>query len=77
MVSKRNAAHESVWVYRAKMKQQGFRQISIWIPDTKSPKFRKECRRRRNSGSNGIDILERGGIGDAESPDVERGRRQG
>jgi Protein of unknown function (DUF3018) len=44
--NKRNAAHESVRLYRARMKQQGFRQISIWVLDTKSPKVRKECRRQ-------------------------------
>jgi hypothetical protein len=51
MASKRSAAHESVRVYRAKMKQQGFRQISIWVPDTKSAKFRKECRRQSRLAS--------------------------
>jgi hypothetical protein len=33
------------------MKEQGFRQISIWVPDTKSPKFRKECRRQSRLAS--------------------------
>jgi hypothetical protein len=51
MAGKRSAAHESVRVYRAKMKRQGFRQISIWVPDTKSPKFRKECRRQSRLAS--------------------------
>jgi hypothetical protein len=51
MARKLSAAHESVRVYRAKMKQQGFRQISIWVPDTKSPKFRKECRRQSRLAS--------------------------
>jgi hypothetical protein len=51
MASKRSAAHESVRVYRAKMKRQGFRQISIWVPDTSSPKFRKECRRQSRLAS--------------------------
>jgi hypothetical protein len=51
MASKRSAAHESVRVYRAKMKRQGFRQISMWVPDTKSPKFRKECRRQSRLAS--------------------------
>ena len=46
MASKRSAAHESVRAYRAKMKRQGFRQISIWVPDTKSAEFRKECLRQ-------------------------------
>ena len=51
MTVKRSSAHESVRVYRAKMKRQGFRQISIWVPDTKSPKFRKECRRQSRLAS--------------------------
>ncbi len=51
MAGKRSAAHESVRAYRAKMKQQGFRQISIWVPDTRSPKFRKECRRQSRLAS--------------------------
>jgi hypothetical protein len=51
MAGKRSAAHERVRVYRAKMKQQGFRQINIWVPDTKSPKFRKECRRQSRLAS--------------------------
>jgi Protein of unknown function (DUF3018) len=51
MAVKRTPAHESVRVYRAKMKRQGFRQISIWVPDTKSPKFRKECRRQSKLAS--------------------------
>jgi hypothetical protein len=51
MASKRSAAHDSERVYRAKMKQQGFRQITIWVPDTKSPKFRKECRRQSRLAS--------------------------
>jgi hypothetical protein len=51
MASKRSAAHERVRAYRAKMKQQGFRQISVWVPDTKSPKFRKECRRQSRLAS--------------------------
>ncbi|HTD75613.1 MAG TPA: antitoxin MazE family protein [Steroidobacteraceae bacterium] len=51
MARKLSAAHERVRVYRAKMKQQGFRQISIWVPDTKSPKFRQECRRQSRLAS--------------------------
>jgi hypothetical protein len=51
MARKLSAAHERVRVYRAKMKQQGFRQISIWVPDTKSPRFRQECRRQSRLAS--------------------------
>ena len=51
MTGKRSVAHESVRIYRLKMKQQGFRQISIWVPDTRSPMFRKECRRQSRLAS--------------------------
>jgi len=51
MAGKRSAAHESVRAYRANMKQQGFRQISIWVPDTKSLTFRRECRRQSRLAS--------------------------
>jgi len=32
--------------YRARMVAQGFRQIQIWVPDTRSPRFAEECRRQ-------------------------------
>ena len=51
MAGKRSAAHESVRLYRAKMKQQGFRQVSIWVANTKSAKFRHECRRQSRLAS--------------------------
>lgn len=46
MTSKRHAARESAATYRAKMKDLGFRQVNLWLPDTRSPNFRKECRRQ-------------------------------
>lgn len=46
MNTRRNAARESAATYRAKMKELGFRQVNIWVPDTRSPNFRKECRRQ-------------------------------
>ena len=46
MKTRRNAARESAATYRAKMKELGFRQVNIWVPDTRSPNFRKECRRQ-------------------------------
>lgn len=32
--------------YRARMIAQGFRQIHIWVPDTRSSRFAEECRRQ-------------------------------
>jgi hypothetical protein len=28
------------------MKTRGLRQVNIWLPDTRSPEFKKECRRQ-------------------------------
>jgi hypothetical protein len=46
MIAKRNAARESAATYRTKMKKLGFRQVNLWVPDTRSANFRKECRRQ-------------------------------
>jgi Protein of unknown function (DUF3018) len=32
--------------YRARMKKAGFRQVQLWLPDTRSPAFIKEIRRQ-------------------------------
>ena len=32
--------------YRERMKAQGFRQLNLWVPDTRSPRFAAECRRQ-------------------------------
>lgn len=37
---------ERVSEYRARMRARGMRQINIWVPDTRSPAFAKECRRQ-------------------------------
>jgi len=28
------------------MKNRGLRQVNLWLPDTRSPVFQKECRRQ-------------------------------
>jgi hypothetical protein len=28
------------------MRDQGFRPLQLWVPDTRSPKFAAECRRQ-------------------------------
>jgi hypothetical protein len=71
MASKRSAAHESVRVYRAKMKEQGFRQISIWVPDTRSPKFRKECRRQSRLASAADQLVQLDDLLNAAAGSVE------
>lgn len=37
---------ERVGQYRARMQKKGFRQVNLWVPDTRSPAFAKECRRQ-------------------------------
>jgi len=32
--------------YRAKLRKAGLRPIQIWVPDTRSRAFAKECRRQ-------------------------------
>ncbi len=32
--------------YRQKMRSQGLRLIQIWVPDTRKPNFKAECRRQ-------------------------------
>lgn len=46
MNKKRNAVRENAQAYRTRMKEQGFRQINLWVPDTRAPNFKKECRRQ-------------------------------
>jgi hypothetical protein len=71
MTSKRSAAHERVRVYRAKMKQQGFRQISLWLPDTQSPKFRRECRRQSRLANAADQSAQLGDLLDVAAGSVE------
>jgi len=46
MVANRKSARASVRAYRSKLKNKGLRQVNIWLPDTRSPEFRKECLRQ-------------------------------
>lgn len=40
------ARHDNVHRYRERMRSQGFRQVQIWVPDTRSEAFAAECRRQ-------------------------------
>lgn len=46
MTTKRNNVRDHVRAYRSKMKTRGLRQVNLWMPDTRSPEFKKECRRQ-------------------------------
>jgi hypothetical protein len=46
MTTPRHTIKERVVRYRARMQSKGFRQINLWVPDTRSPAFAKECRKQ-------------------------------
>ena len=58
------SALENVRRYRERMKAQGFRQLNLWVPDTRSPRFAEECQRqsrlaaRHDHADDGMDLLE-------------------
>lgn len=37
---------DSVKRYRERMRGQGYRQVNIWVPDTRSPAFMARCRKQ-------------------------------
>lgn len=39
-------SHSHVQQYRERMLARGFRQIQLWVPNTKAAQFAKECRRQ-------------------------------
>ncbi len=45
-MSSKHQIRERVGQYRARMQARGFRQVNLWVPDTRSPSFAKECRRQ-------------------------------
>ncbi len=53
MQPRRHAARETASRYRARMRDQGFRPLQLWVPDTRSPKFAAECRRQSLSVARG------------------------
>jgi hypothetical protein len=38
--------NDNVRRYRERMRAKGFRQIQLWVPDTRSRGFAAECRRQ-------------------------------
>jgi hypothetical protein len=45
-MAKTTSAHKSVKRYRDRMRRAGFRLVQMWVPDTRAPGFKKECRRQ-------------------------------
>lgn len=46
MKTSRFSIRERVGQYRARMQSKGFRQINLWVPDTRSPALARECRKQ-------------------------------
>lgn len=46
MKTSRFTIKERVGQYRARMQAKGFRQVNLWVPDTRLPAFAKECRKQ-------------------------------
>jgi Protein of unknown function (DUF3018) len=46
MASKKSVARETVARYRLRMQRTGLRLLQLWVPDTRTPEFPKECRRQ-------------------------------
>jgi hypothetical protein len=42
----RSEIRERVGQYRARMQARGFRQVNLWVPDTRSPAFAKACKQQ-------------------------------
>jgi len=40
------SSRDKVRAHRARMREQGMRPITIWVPDVRSPKFAAEARRQ-------------------------------
>jgi len=38
--------HENVRRYRARLRGEGLRPLTIWVPDTNAPGFAQECRQQ-------------------------------
>lgn len=55
MAAKPRRPQASVRAYRQRMRRNGFRQVNLWVPDTRAPDFIKECRRQSRLASAGDD----------------------
>ncbi|WP_075215340.1 antitoxin MazE-like protein [Mongoliimonas terrestris] len=41
-----SSAAERARRYRSRRRQEGWREVRLWLPDTTSPAFQAECRRQ-------------------------------
>lgn len=50
--AKRRRARERVRAHRQKLRAEGKRPITLWVPDTRTPEFAAEARRQSLAVSN-------------------------
>ena len=43
---RKSGVRTNVQRFRERMRQRGFRLLQVWVPDTRSPAFARECRRQ-------------------------------
>jgi hypothetical protein len=46
MASSPTTSREKVRAHRDRLRQQGLRPLQIWVPDVRSPSFKKQARRQ-------------------------------
>lgn len=46
MVSERTTSRDRVRAYRARMRAQGLRPVTFWVPDVTSPEYKAELQRQ-------------------------------
>jgi hypothetical protein len=46
MASNLKTSRDKVRAHRNRLRQQGLRPLQIWVPDVRSPSFKKEARRQ-------------------------------
>jgi hypothetical protein len=46
MASSPKTSREKVRAHRDRLRQQGLRPLQIWVPDVRSPSFKKQARRQ-------------------------------
>jgi hypothetical protein len=51
MPHSRKVARDTTRRYRERMRARGFRQVNLWLPDTRSPAFARECKRQSRLAS--------------------------
>jgi hypothetical protein len=49
MSSRPGSSREKVRAHRERLRRQGLRPIQIWVPDVRSPSFRKAAKRQSSA----------------------------